>query len=78
MDEAFPPCAEAYRRRAEQIRTEATGMEDRDAREAMYRLAANYERLAENVERATERPNRGRPTTYPVGRKPRLVFKAGP
>jgi hypothetical protein len=41
---------EAYRRRAEEVRTVADGTRDRQCREALIRIAEGYDRLARGLE----------------------------
>ena len=55
MDKAALRQAEAYRLRAEEVRTTADGMKDLQSKEALSRLAHAYERLAENLERIAVR-----------------------
>ena len=50
--------AEAYRLRAEEIRTTADITRDVQCRETLERLADGYERLAGNLERVAERTAR--------------------
>ena len=60
--------AEAYRRRAEEVRTTAQNMRDPDCRQVMRRLAAGYDRLADTLDRVTERPQtHRRPDGIEVG-----------
>jgi hypothetical protein len=47
--------AEAYRRRAEEARTKADDTHDENCREALFRLANGYDRLADNLDRVAER-----------------------
>jgi hypothetical protein len=45
------PTAEQYRKSAQQCRRVADGTEDRHEREALLRIAAQWDRLAEHKER---------------------------
>lgn len=48
--------AMTFRYRAEELRTIADGMTDEETREIMERIAEDYERMAENRERAVKEP----------------------
>ena len=51
------PTAEQYRRSAEQCRRVANGTEDQTEREALRRIAAQWDRLADHKEgRESEKP----------------------
>lgn len=54
--------ASEYRRKAEELRTIAETVKDRDSREALLRLASDYERLAQQAEqRAGDEQRDARP-----------------
>jgi hypothetical protein len=55
MNEAALRQAEAYRLRAEEVRTVAGGTRDLQCSQALRRLADGYERLAQNLERIAAR-----------------------
>ncbi len=44
--------AQGYRARAEEIRAEALTMANLETRESLLRIAANYEQLADRVEKS--------------------------
>ena len=46
------------RQRAERIRVTAEGMPNQESRETMFRLAENYERMADTIEAAIIPPAR--------------------
>ena len=46
--------ARAYRFRAEEVRTVAEGTRDQKCREALFRIADGYDRLASGVETTTD------------------------
>ena len=49
--------ARGYRARAEQLRAEAETMTNPETREALLRIASNYEQLAKRVEKSGNRSN---------------------
>lgn len=53
MDEASAERARIYRLRAQEVRTAALDIRHPESRAALIRLAASYERLADNIDNAT-------------------------
>ena len=54
MDAASAERAKLYRLRAEEVRRAAHDIKHQESRAALMRLAASYERLAENIEKALD------------------------
>ena len=76
MNEAILHQAEAYRRRAEELRIQGAGTRNPECREALHSLANGYDRLAGNLERVASRSHRvSQPDgAYALKDRPRLVI----
>ncbi len=55
MNETIHRQADAYRHRAEEARSKGDDTRDQNCREALYRLANGYDRLADNLDRVASR-----------------------
>ena len=61
MNEVAARQAELYRRQAEENRATAEITKDAGCRDALWRLANGYDRLADNLERMASRAETGQP-----------------